>query len=87
MPHSHIKKAVAAEAGSYTILTEHMDYPCGLNKNTGDKLPYLNLKTAFSKPMTIILGTLDNKILSQSHDTYECDSQQGSNRLSCGEYF
>jgi salicylate hydroxylase len=37
--------------------------------------------------MTIILGSKDNKILSQSHDSYKCDAHQGSNRFSRGEYF
>ncbi len=87
MPHSHIKKAVAAEAGSYTIPSEHTEYPCGLNKETGDKLPYLNLKTAFTTPTTIILGTKDDKTLTTEHDTYKCDAQQGTNRVLRGEYF
>ena len=87
MPHSHIKKAVAAEAGSYTVPDEHTEYPCGLDKRTGDKLPSLDLKTSFNTPMTIILGTEDNKPLSDEHDTYNCDIQEGSNRLARGEYF
>lgn len=87
MPHTHIKKAVAAEAGSYTIPDENTDYPCGLKKETGDKLPSVDLKTTFSTPVTIILGTKDNKVLSQEHDTYKCDAEQGSNRLTRGEYF
>ncbi|MBW4592375.1 MAG: hypothetical protein KME46_05495 [Brasilonema angustatum HA4187-MV1] len=87
MPHAHIKKAVAAEGGSYTIPDEYTDYPCGFKKETGDKLPSVDLKTTFSTPMTIILGTKDNKPLSPEHDTYKCDAQQGSNRLARGEYF
>ena len=87
MPHAHIKKAIAAEAGSYTIPDEHRGYPCGFNKQTGDQLPSVDLKTTFSTPITIILGTKDNKPLSDKHDTYKCDAQQGSNRLARGEYF
>ena len=87
MPHARIKKAIAAEAGSYTIPDEHTDYPCGFKKKTGDRLPSVDLKRTFSTPMTIILGTKDNKPLSNEHDTYSCDAEQGSNRLMRGEYF
>ncbi|MEH1852974.1 MAG: hypothetical protein V7L11_15200 [Nostoc sp.] len=87
MPHAHIKKAIAAEAGSYIIPDQHRDYPCGFHKETGEQLPSVDLKTTFSTPMTIILGTKDNKPLSDDHDTYKCDAQQGSNRLARGEYF
>ncbi|MEH2297572.1 MAG: hypothetical protein V7K88_00445 [Nostoc sp.] len=47
----------------------------------------MDLKTTFTTPMTIILGTKDNKVLSPEHDSYSCDTQQGSNRLARGEYF
>ncbi|MEH2160210.1 MAG: hypothetical protein V7K38_04005 [Nostoc sp.] len=87
MPHARIRKAVAAEAGSYTIPDKYMEYPCGLRKETGNQLPPVELKTVFSTPMTIILGTKDNKSLSDEHDTYSCDAKQGSNRLNRGEYF
>ncbi|MEH2201012.1 hypothetical protein [Nostoc sp.] len=87
MPHARIRKAVAAEAGSYTIPDKYMEYPCGLRKQTGNQLPPVELKTVFSTPMTIILGTKDNKPLSDEHDTYSCDAKQGSNRLNRGEYF
>ncbi|MCW5312711.1 hypothetical protein GTQ43_02250 [Nostoc sp. KVJ3] len=87
MPHTRIRKAVAAEAGSYTIPNKYIEYPCGLKKQTGNHLPLVELKTAFSTPMTIILGKKDNKPLSDEHDTYSCDAQQGSNRLNRGEYF
>ncbi|MEH1833034.1 MAG: hypothetical protein V7L29_13360 [Nostoc sp.] len=87
MPHAHIKRAIAAEAGSYIIPDEHKDYPCGFNKETGEQLPSVDLKPTFSTPMTIILGTKDNKPLSDDHDTYKCNAQQGSNRLARGEYF
>ncbi|MEH2235185.1 hypothetical protein [Nostoc sp.] len=87
MPHTRIIKAVAAEAGSYTVPDKDMEYPCGLRKQTGNQLPPVELKTAFSTPMTIILGTKDNKPLSDEHDTYSCDAKQGSNRLNRGEYF
>lgn len=87
MPNAHIKKAVAAEAGSYTIPDTGTVYPCGLKKSTGDSLPSVDLKTSFSTPMTIILGTKDNRPLSRKHDTYSCDAQQGSDRLSRGEDF
>ncbi|MEH1898593.1 MAG: hypothetical protein V7K94_25455 [Nostoc sp.] len=87
MPHARIRKAVAAEAGSYTVPDKYMEYPCGLRKQIGNQLPPVELKTAFSTPMTIILGTKDNKLLSGEHDTYSCDAKQGSNRLNRGEYF
>ncbi|MEH2063423.1 MAG: hypothetical protein V7K50_14355 [Nostoc sp.] len=87
MPNAHIKKAVAAEAGSYTIPDENREYPCGLKKLTGEQLSSVDLKKTFAIPMRIILGTKDNKILPSEHDSYACDTQQGSNRLARGEYF
>jgi poly(3-hydroxybutyrate) depolymerase len=87
MRYTHIQKAVAAEAGSYTIPDEHREYPCGLKKLIGEPLTSVDLKTTFTTPMTIILGTKDNKVLSREHDSYSCDTQQGSNRLARGEYF
>ncbi|MEH1909492.1 MAG: hypothetical protein V7L05_18940 [Nostoc sp.] len=87
MPHAHIQKAVAAEAGSYTIPDENREYPCGLKKLTGEPLSSVDLKKTFTIPMTIILGTKDNKVLPPEHDSYACDTQQGSNRLARGQYF
>ncbi|MCP6760435.1 MAG: hypothetical protein NHB32_17220 [Fischerella sp. CENA71] len=87
MPDAHLEKAVAAEAGSYIIPDENSEYPCGLKKLTGESLPSVNLKKAFTIPMTIILGTKDNKVLSSEHDSYACAAQQGNNRLARGEYF
>ncbi|MDF5711320.1 MAG: hypothetical protein PUP90_27520 [Nostoc sp. S4] len=87
MPDAHIQKAVAAEAGSYIIPDENREYPCGLTKLTGEPLSSVDLKKAFTIPMTIILGTKDNKVLPPEHDSYACDVQQGANRLARGEYF
>lgn len=39
MPHARIRKAVAAEAGSYTVPDKYTEYPCGLKKQTGNQLP------------------------------------------------
>ena len=86
-PNAHIKKAIAAEAGSYTIPTQNINYPCGLGTKTGEQLPFVDLKTTFQIPMTILLGKKDNRSLSSQHDTYKCDTQQGANRLERGEYF
>ncbi|MHC5928609.1 hypothetical protein [Nostoc sp.] len=81
------QKSCCVEAGLNTVPDKYIEYPCGLRKQTGNQLPPVELKTAFSTPMTIILGTKDNKPLSGEHDTYTCDAKQGSNRLNRGEYF
>jgi len=84
---AHIEKAVAAEAGSYTIPDEKRSYPCGLEKLTGASIPSVDLEKAFATPVTIILGTKDDQVLPSQHDSYACETQQGTNRLARGKYF
>ncbi len=88
MPHSRIKKAVAAEADSYTVPSYHTEYPCSLKKKTGDKLPPLDLRTTFRIPMTIEIGTVDNK---DSADSFGCGKQEevsnNSSEQSSNEHF
>ncbi len=88
LPHSRIKKAVAAEADSYTIPSYHTEYPCGLKKKTGEQLPPLDLRTTFRIPMTIIVGTVDN---THPSDSFGCGVQEqvsdNSSEQSSNEHF
>ena len=80
-PKSRIKKAIAANAGTYSFMDEMVPYPYGL----GD-VNY-NLQGSFAKHLVVLLGELDNNAQQGQLDQTEMAMEQGSNRLERGSNF
>ena len=84
IPDARIKRAVAANAGWYTFPDLDIVFPYGLKETTAD-LEYI--KKAFSKEMTILLGTDDTSRTSKSLRRKPEAMLQGSNRFERGQSF
>lgn len=80
-PQSRIKKAIAANAGTYSFMEEEAPYPYGL----GD-VNY-NLQGSFAKNLVVLLGELDNNAQQGRLDQTEMAMEQGANRLERGANF
>ena len=80
-PDSRIKKAIAANAGTYSFMQDTVPYPYGLGTvNT-------NLQGAFAKHLVVLLGELDNNAQQGRLDQTKTAMEQGANRLERGSNF
>jgi poly(3-hydroxybutyrate) depolymerase len=83
-PENRIIKAAAANAGWYTLPTNDVDFPFGLNKSN---VPATNVSAFFAKKLFVLLGTAD--VIRESVDfnsSAQADAQ-GKNRFERGQYF
>jgi len=82
-PDLKTKKAIAANAGWYTMPDSEIEYPYGLKNSymSGDRLPEL-----FSKDIVVLLGTADTLRTSSLRQTSQADAQ-GLNRYERGNYY
>ena len=80
-PQSRIKKAIAANAGTYSFMDEEAPYPYGLGDVNYD------LQGSFAKNLVVLLGELDNNAQQGRLDQTEMAMEQGSNRLERGSNF
>ena len=84
-PDVPIDRAVAANAGWYTLPTEDEAFPYGLRSLPG---PRPRLDVAFAKDLIIMLGELDDSADAGGHlRTTEAAMRQGAGRRQRGEYF
>ena len=80
-PQSRIKKAIAANAGTYSFMDEEAPYPYGLGDVNYD------LQGSFAKNLVVLLGELDNNAQQGRLDQTEMAMEQGANRLERGANF
>lgn len=80
-PASRIRKAIAANAGSYTFLDDTVPYPYGLGSVNH------NLGYSFDRQLVVLLGELDNNAEQGRLDQTERAMKQGAHRLERGTNF
>ncbi len=84
VPNSRVKKAIAANAGWYTMPQDDVNFPYGMRKSAFSKN---QLREAFSRDLIILLGSNDNdpnhKYLRKTPEA----NAQGKHRLERGEMF
>ncbi|MBR9791312.1 MAG: alpha/beta hydrolase [Gammaproteobacteria bacterium] len=80
-PQSRIKKAIAANAGTYSFMDEMVPYPYGLGGVN------YNLQGAFAKHLVVLIGELDNNAQQGRLDQTVMAMEQGPNRLERGSKF
>jgi len=84
MPDARLGRAVAANAGWYTLPDRKVAYPYGLR---GKRLPPVDLRRAFGQPLSILLGTADNDPAYPNLRRTPEAMAQGPHRLARGEFF
>jgi hypothetical protein len=84
MPAAHFDKAVAANAGWYTMPQQEVGYPYGLG---GSGLSDEGLRAALQRPLTILLGTADVDERDPNLRRAPEALAQGVNRVQRGERF
>lgn len=84
MPEARLSRAVAANAGWYTMPDLATAYPYGL---AGSPIGEAELRRALSKPMTILLGTADTDAAHPNLRTTPEANAQGPHRLARGGSF
>ena len=82
-PTANFDKVVAASSGWYTMPDDQIDFPYGIKES-----PVLgsSLASIFSKPLTVLVGELDNDQNSGIRSNSNVDVQ-GNNRLARANYF
>ena len=80
-PDARIRKAIAANAGSYTFLDDTVPYPYGLGSVN------YNLGKSFAKQLVVLLGELDNNAEQGQLDQTDSAMKQGAHRLERGTNF
>lgn len=83
-PSPHMDRAIAANAGWYTLPTQTERFPYGLGKTS---LSATGLKKAFSRRLKIMLGSDDNDPNHRSLRRTDEAMRQGPHRLARGHYF
>lgn len=83
-PSDRVSRAVAANAGWYTVPSQSDVLPYGL---AGTGLKSVNLTEAFSRQMVILLGTNDNDPQRRFLRRTNQAMRQGPHRLARGHYF
>jgi predicted esterase len=86
MPQVRIEKAVAANAGFYTMPTLEATYPYGLGQVLDRTQARAQLETAFGREMTILLGAEDRVITNPGLRRPEAMAQ-GEHRVERGDTF
>jgi poly(3-hydroxybutyrate) depolymerase len=84
MPDARVRRAVAANAGWYTLPDRDVTYPYGL---AGQRLPPVDLRRLFQQPLTILLATADNDPAYPNLRRTPEAMAQGPHRLARGEFF
>ena len=84
MPEARINKAIAANAGFYTLPIENLEYPYGL-KNT--QISSNTIQKSFEKQLIILLGENDNDPSLGTFRETDLAMQQGEHRLARGLNF
>ncbi len=83
-PESNVRSAIAANSGWYTLPDTSTLYPYGIGNNG---LSDADLSMAFSKKLTILLGSLDTNSRHWALRKTEEAELQGNNRLERGTFF
>ncbi|MBT4491029.1 MAG: alpha/beta hydrolase [Rhodospirillaceae bacterium] len=83
-PTPHMGRAIAANAGWYTLPIQMERFPYGLGETS---LSVAGLKKAFARRLTIMLGTDDNDPNHRSLRRTDEAMRQGPHRLARGHYF
>lgn len=84
MPDTRVRVAVAANAGWYTVLDDKVPFPYGIKDAPVNKK---KLISAFSRPLTVMLGADDIDSHDPSLQRDKNTDLQGTNRLSRGINF
>ena len=84
VPDARLGRAVAANAGWYTLPDRHVEYPYGLH---GKRLPPVDLRRALGQPLVVLLGTADNDPAYHNLRRTPEALAQGPHRLARGEFF
>jgi poly(3-hydroxybutyrate) depolymerase len=84
MPDARVSKAIAANAGWYTLPEYDVQYPYG---QLGAGVSENSLRIALSRNVTVLLGDQDIDTEGDSLRRTPEAMQQGSNRFSRGQYF
>lgn len=84
LPEARVQKAVAANAGWYTLLDFNLDWPYGLN---GSAVSPAGLVRILGQELTILLGDQDTDRTEDSLRQTPEAAAQGPHRLARGYYF
>lgn len=84
MPEARVKKAVAANAGWWTLPDAEVDYPYGLR---GSGIDPAALRTMLDRELVVLLGTADNDPNHKHLRRTEQAMVQGPHRLARGQFF
>ncbi len=84
MPEARINKAIAANAGFYTLPIKDLEYPYGLERTY---ISSNSLQKSFEKKLIVLLGENDNDPSLGTFRETELAMQQGEHRLARGSYF
>ena len=84
MPEARINKAIAANAGFYTLPIEDLEYPYGI-ENT--QVSTNSLQKSFEKKLIVLLGENDNDPSLGTFRETDLAMQQGEHRLARGSNF
>ncbi len=83
-PQGRYNRVVAASSGWYTTLNDSVDFPYGLRQSPEDGT---NLTTLLAKPITIMVGDLDNDPDAGGLRHNNIVDEQGFDRLARAKYF
>lgn len=83
-PDCKAERAVAANAGWYTVPDNRIDFPFGINKSPATQL---HVKKFFEKKLFMLLGTKDTDANDPNLNTSAGAMLQGKNRYERGHYF
>lgn len=84
VPEARVNKAIAANAGWYTLASFEQAFPYGLKETSIKQQQVFNV---FSQKLTILLGTKDNDPQDKNLRRAAEAMQQGPHRLARGKYF
>jgi len=84
VPDARLGRAVAANAGWYTLPDRKVEYPYGLR---GKRLPPVDLRRALEQPLVVLLGTDDDDPAYPNLRRTPEALAQGPHRLARGEFF
>ena len=84
VPDARLGRAVAANAGWYTLPDRKVAYPYGLR---GKRLPPVDLRRALGQPLVILLGTADNDPTYHNLRRTPEAMAQGPHRYARGHFF
>jgi hypothetical protein len=86
LPKARIERAVAANAGVYTMPTTELAYPYGLGRVVDRAEARVRLEAAFGRELTVLLGAEDTVIANPALKVPEAIAQ-GEHRVERGDAF